>query len=237
MVSPLLVSEPRLVAGAITGGITTRRGFPAATRPGHDDPAREEGRRLLATLSGLESGRLAWLEQVHGRDVLAVDRGGSAGRADGLVTRKQGLALLVAVADCGPVLLFDERAGVIGAAHAGWRGAVAGICGSTVRAMRDLGASDISAWVGPCIGRDAFEVGEEVAAEFPAECVDRTRERPHVDLARAIEVSLLDAGLRPDRIRLARQCTFQLGDRYWSYRRDGGICGRQFAWIVRSGKS
>jgi copper oxidase (laccase) domain-containing protein len=55
-----------------------------------------------------------------------------------------------------------------------------------------------------------------------------------VNLARAIELSLLEAGLEPGRIRMAAQCTFELGDRYWSYRRDGGICGRQFAWISRS---
>jgi YfiH family protein len=233
MVRPLLVSEPRLVGGKVSGGITTRRGFPAATRAGHDDPAREDGRRLLASLIGLPPGRLAWLEQVHGREAIVTGDGGLAGKADALVTRTAGLALLVAVADCGPVLLFDAKAGVIAAAHAGWRGAVAGVCGATVDAMRDLGADDISAWVGPCIGQKAFEVGEEVAAQFPEECVDRARPRPHVDLAGAIRLSLLDAGLAPRSITLAHQCTFELDERYWSYRRDGGICGRQFAWIVR----
>lgn len=230
---PLLVSEPRLATGAVSGGITTRLGFPPATCPGHDDPAREEGRGILAGLLRLAPDRLAWLEQIHGREVLAVDDGGLAGRADALVTRASDLALLVAVADCGPVLLFDPKAGVIGAAHAGWRGAVAGVCGATVDAMRALGATDISAWVGPCIGPTAFEVGEEVAARFPADCVDRTHERPHVDLARAIELSLLDSGVDRSRIVQAGQCTFTMEDRYWSYRRDGGICGRQFAWIVR----
>ena len=233
MVKPILVSEPRLVTGPVSGGITTRRGFPAATRAGHDDPARAEGRELLARLIGLGPERLAWLEQVHGKDVLPVDAGGLAGKADALVTRATGLALLVAVADCGPVLLWDAKAGVIGAAHAGWRGAVAGVCGTTVAAMRDLGASEISAWVGPCIGVRKFEVGEEVAQQFASTFVDRTHERPHVDLARAIVSSLLEAGLDERRIRMADQCTFELEDRYWSYRRDGGICGRQFAWIVR----
>jgi YfiH family protein len=165
--------------------------------------------------------------------VIAVDRGGLAGKADALVTRRPDLALLVAVADCGPVLLHDRKAGVIAAAHAGWRGAVAGVCQTTVHAMRELGATEISAWVGPCIGAGAFEVGEEVADQFPVDCVDRTRDRPHVDLARAIGNFLLEAGLDEGRIRFASQCTFELEDRYWSYRRDGGICGRQFAWIVR----
>lgn len=234
MVRPLLVSEPRLVAGSVRGGITTRRGLPAATRPGHDDPARARGREILADLIGLAAARLAWLEQVHGADAVIVDRGGLAGAADALVTQRTNLALLVAVADCGPVLLWDEKAGVIAAAHAGWRGAVGGVCATTVTSMRELGAREISAWIGPCIGPAAFEVGVEVAGQFPSACVDRTRERPHVDLARAIELSLLEAGLQPGRIRVARQCTVALEDRYWSYRRDGGICGRQFAWISRS---
>ena len=234
MVRPLLVSEPGLVAGSVTGGITTRRGFPPAIRPGHDDPSREVGRELLARLIGLQPNRLAWLEQVHGPDVIEVHDGGLAGKADALVTRAPNLALLVAVADCGPVLFHDRKAGVIGAAHAGWRGAVAGVCEATLDAMRELGAEDISAWVGPCIGPAAFEVGEEVAEQFPEVCVDRTHDRPHVDLARAIGLSLLEAGLPGTRIQFARQCTVQLADRYWSYRRDGGICGRQFAWIVRS---
>jgi YfiH family protein len=223
------------VGGPISGGITTRRGFPAATRPGHDDPARETGRARLAGLIGLGPDRLAWLEQVHGAAVEVVDRGGLAGRADALVTRETDLALLVAVADCGPVLLFDPDQGVLGAAHAGWRGAAAGVCETTVDAMVGLGAerSRLRAWVGPCIGIDAFEVGEEVAERFASERVDRSRKRPHVDLAGVIADALAGAGLEPDRIRRSGQCTFALPERYWSYRRDGGICGRQFAWIVR----
>ena len=233
---PLLVSEPRLVAGRIRGGITTRRGFPSATEPGHDDPARAEGRRILARLIGSAETPMAWLRQVHGAGVIQVDTEGLAGSADGLVTTRSGLALLVAVADCGPVLLWDSTNEVIAAAHAGWRGAVAGIVEATIEAMCGAGAGreQIRAWIGPCIGVEAFEVGEEVASQFPDQCVDRSRAKPHVDLSLAIRGRLLEAGLGGDRIRTAAQCTFGMADRYWSYRRDGGICGRQFAWIVRS---
>jgi YfiH family protein len=233
---PVLVSEPRLIAGRVRGGITTRRGFPSATAPSHDDPARAEGRRILARLTGSSETHMAWLRQVHGAGVIQVDRGGLAGSADGLVTTRAGLALLVAVADCGPVLLWDSTNEVIAAAHAGWRGTVAGIAEATIDAMCVAGAGreQIQAWIGPCIGVEAFEVGEEVASQFPDPCVDRSRTKPHVDLSLAIRERLLAAGVGADRIRTAGQCTFEIADRYWSYRRDGGICGRQFAWIVRS---
>jgi YfiH family protein len=239
MSRPLLVSTPWLVSGPVTGGISTRIGFPAATRSGHDDPARIEGRRILARTTGLPETRLAWVEQVHGPDVQFVDSGGCAGQADALVTRHTDLALLVAVADCGPVLLWDATAGIIAAVHAGWKGAVANICERTVEAMGTVGADTarIRAWIGPCIGQQNFEVGEEVAARFRPEFVlppESGRARPHVDLPGAIRHRLREAGISDANIRQAGQCTFELDDRYWSYRRDGGICGRQFAWIVRA---
>ena len=157
---------------------------------------------------------------------------------DGLA-RETGLALLIAVADCGPVLLWDEVAGIIAAAHAGWRGTVAGVCERAVDAMRESGADParVRAWIGPCIGAGHFEVGEDVAARFAPEFVrapGKDRTRPHVDLAAAIHQRLRDAGVADTRIRHADQCTFEMEDRYWSYRRDGGICGRQFAWIARA---
>lgn len=179
---------------------------------------------------------MAWAQQVHGDRVRTVHVGGPAGEADALVSAEAGLTLLIAVADCGPVLLHDATRRIIGAAHAGWRGCVAGICERTVEAMVRLGAepAGIRAWVGPCIGPEHFEVGEEVAAQFSAAHVRRGGGRPHVDLPAAITARLVDAGLDQDRIQRANQCTFTLAERYWSYRRDGGICGRQFAWIRRA---
>lgn len=233
---PLLVSEPRLVSGPFQGGITTRRGFPAAVRSGPDDPSRAEGRALLARILGIEESAMAWLHQVHGDRARIVDAAGAAGEGDALVTDRPGLALLVAVADCGPVLLHDPRSGVVAAAHAGWRGTVAGICERTVETMVGLGAdaSRVQAWIGPCIGPENFEVGPEVARQFAGEFVRRQEgRRPHVDLPAAIGDRLRDCGLQEAHIRIAGQCTMALEDRYWSYRRDGGICGRQIAWILR----
>jgi len=233
---PILVSIPGLVAGAVSGGITTRVGFPAAGPAGEEEAGKAAGRQLLARLLRRDPSRMAWLKQVHSDRVLRVEDPGLAGDADAMVTREDDLALLIAVADCGPVLLHDPQTGVIAAAHAGWRGTVSGVCERTVEAMIEAGADveRIRAWIGPCIGPAQFEVGEEVAAQFDGAFVDRTQARPHVDLPAAIAARLLEAGLNKKKIRNAGQCTVELEDRYWSYRRDGGICGRQFAWIVRS---
>jgi YfiH family protein len=233
---PLLCGTPRLIGGPVEGGITTRIGFPPAVQPGPDDPSRAAGRALLARLIRIPPERLAWVRQVHGSTALSVENAGCHGDADGLVTTEANLALLVSVADCGPVLLFDETNGVIAAAHAGWRGTVAGICERTVETMVAVGAdpSRLRAWVGPCIGPTEFEVGEEVAERFEERFVQRhPGSRPHVDLPAAIVHRLEAGGLATERIAIAGQCTVRLSDRYWSYRRDGGICGRQLAWIVR----
>src|SRR5262249_59542765 len=112
------------------------------------------------------------LHQIHSTDVLTVayPRWMSPGapKADALVTDRPGVALGVLAADCAPVLLADARANVIGAAHAGWKGALAGVVDATIGAMERLGArrESLRAVIGPCIGRDSYEVGPEFPAPF-----------------------------------------------------------------------
>jgi len=114
---------------------------------------------------------LASLYQVHGRDVVVVDDAydlAARPKADGLVTVRRGVALGVLSADCAPVLFADAQAGVIGACHAGWRGALAGVSDATIEAMEKLGASRgrIRAAIGPCIGQQSYEVSDPFRAEF-----------------------------------------------------------------------
>lgn len=107
---------------------------------------------------------LIGLRQVHGTTVItatAAHIGQPPNEADALVTRESGLALGIITADCAPVL-FSTPSGIIGAAHAGWRGAVAGILEATVTAMRELGANDIGAAIGPCIHQESYEVGADL---------------------------------------------------------------------------
>ena len=126
-----------------------------------------ENRARAARVLGAEPGSLLGLTQVHGHDVItATDpwHAGAGGRADAMVTNRPGLALGIITADCAPVLFADTQAGVVGAAHAGWRGAVSGVIEQTIAAMVALGAQPgrIAAAVGPCIGQDSYEVGPDL---------------------------------------------------------------------------
>jgi YfiH family protein len=138
------------------------------------DNVRENRRRAAASFELAET-ELLTMHQIHSTDVLTVaDRrwtSPGAPKADAMVTDRPGLALGVLAADCAPVLLADARAGVIGAAHAGWKGALAGIVDATIAAMERLGAQRerLQAAIGPCIGRESYEVGPEFPAPFLAQ--------------------------------------------------------------------
>ncbi len=126
-----------------------------------------ENRARAARALGAEADCLLGVTQVHGHDVAVVTVAWAAGagpRADAMVTDRTGLALGIVTADCAPVLFADRAAGVVGAAHAGWRGAVSGVIEATVDAMIRLGAraDAIAAAVGPCIGQASYEVGPDL---------------------------------------------------------------------------
>ncbi len=140
-----------------------------------DDPERvtENRNRGLAMLD-LPPAALVTVRQEHTAEVAVVEAPfapGETPRADALVTTSPGLALGIVTADCAPVLLADRNRGVIGAAHAGWRGAVGGILDNTLTAMEKLGATrkTVVAAIGPCIGQRSYEVGSEFPAPFLAE--------------------------------------------------------------------
>ncbi len=138
----------------------------------NDDPeaVRENRRRMTAAL-GVEPGRLAVPWQVHSADSVAAagpwSRDG-APHVDAVATATRGLAVAVTIADCGPILLADPNAGVVAAAHAGWKGAFSGVLESTLARMEELGASRqaVTAALGPCIRQQSYEVGPEFVARF-----------------------------------------------------------------------
>jgi YfiH family protein len=142
-----------------------------------DSPANvAENRARAAAQLGVPPERLLTLHQVHSTQVLTVDgstlwRSPGAPKADALVTDRPGIALGVLSADCAPVLLADAQRRVVGAAHAGWRGALAGVVEAAVTAMERLGArrGHIHAAVGPCIAPQSYEVGPEFPALFTAQ--------------------------------------------------------------------
>jgi YfiH family protein len=138
----------------------------------NDDAARvAENRRRMAEQMGVAPDRLLTLYQVHSPDVVVATApwdGGARPKADAIVTSTEGLAIGVTAADCGPILLVDPSARVIGAAHAGWKGALTGIIESTVEAMEKLGAdrSGMVAAIGPLIRQHSYEVGGEFVERF-----------------------------------------------------------------------
>jgi polyphenol oxidase len=196
-----------------------------------DDPgAVAENRRRMADHLGVASENLVGLYQVHSADAVAVEAPWTAAdrpRADAMATRSPGLALGIATADCGPVLFADAQGGVVGAAHAGWKGALGGVLDATLARMAELGAdrTRIVAVLGPTIGRDNYEVGPEFFARFVA--VDG-RNRDFFRPSAAPEHHLFDLpgfiGRRMAAAGIASftsldLCTYADEDRFYSYRR------------------
>jgi YfiH family protein len=205
-----------------------------------DDPAAvAENRRRLAAALELEAGQLVFSRQVHGRDVHVVDGPQAAGQplpaADALVTRAPGLALVVLVADCVPVLLAARDSGVVAVAHAGRRGVESGVVAATVEAMEALGArpEHVVAVVGPAVCGGCYEVPQELADQVVAvEPATRAVSRaglPALDLRAGVVAQLVAAGVRT--VEADPWCTAESADLY-SYRRDG-VTGR-FAGVVLS---
>ena len=195
-----------------------------------DDRARvlENRARVTATL-GVAADRLATPYQVHGTDVAVVDavwEPGQGPKADAVVTDRPGVALGVGTADCGPILLAEAEAGVVAAAHAGWRGALAGVAEAAIAAMERLGArrERIVAVLGPSISQANYEVGPELVARFTDDDPDNARffvpsardGHSLFDLPAYTVARLTAAGVRAADMAL---CTYAEPERFYSYRR------------------
>lgn len=195
-----------------------------------DDPERvHENRRRMAQELRVAPEALISIYQVHSPDAVIVEGPwtGERPKADGMATKVPGIALGITTADCGPVLFADLDAGVIGAAHAGWRGAVTGVLESTVAAMEQLGArrARIVAVLGPTISQAAYEVGPDFIERFTKEAPGHERfltsgDRPgHAmfDLPGFIGARLETAGI--GEFTNLGLCTYSDEERFFSYRR------------------
>jgi YfiH family protein len=200
--------------------------------PGSDDaPAKvAENRARMAAALGVGPDRLLTAYQIHSPEVVTIDRpwlSHERPRADAIVTAAPGLAIGVTTADCGPVLFADNTAGVIGAAHAGWRGAATGVLEATIAAMEQCGAdrARISVALGPTIRQPNYEVGPEFVTRFRTE--DRATDRffqpsprpQHAlfDLPGYIVARLAAAGIHA--VEDLGHCTYADATRFFSYRR------------------
>jgi YfiH family protein len=209
---------------------TTRRGgvshapwggFNLGDHVGDDPRAVAANRALLRRELPAEP---LWLTQVHGTRCVDAATVAPGAEADASVTRRRGVVCAVLAADCLPVLLCDERASVVGVAHAGWRGLAAGVIEATVAAMDEPGER-LMAWLGPAIGPQAFEVGDDVRDRFVTD--DPMAARAFVageygkwlcDIHQLARQRLAKLGIR--RITGADSCTKRDMENFFSYRRD-----------------
>lgn len=209
-----------------------------------DDLPADDGARRFARLLGVPEAPVARLKQVHGAAVVearGIEPGAVAvaGVADAVVTKERGLVVAVVTADCVPVVLVDPEAGVLAAAHAGWRGTSARVAGAALDALEARGGRAERSWAlfGPSISRDRYEVGPEVLAALdgaipPGAVVPGRGDRSFLDVAACNEAALLARGLRPERVLRPALCTFGPPVRFCSYRRDGERAGRIFTGAV-----
>jgi len=173
-------------------------------------------------------------KQVHGTDFVVVKDGRIPVRpvADGAMTSRSGVVLVVKVADCVPIYLVDPQTPAIAMVHAGWRGASQGIAEQAVRKMQQEFGTDtgvLVAVLGPSIRKCCYEVGGDVALRFPESLRRQKKEMWHLDLVGANVLDLESAGVRRQNIHVSPLCTCCEPRRFHSYRRDRRIAGRHYA--------
>jgi polyphenol oxidase len=234
LLSSLLSMMPGIRHGFFTrdGGVSD--GFYASLNAGigsRDAPERvAENRARMAAALGVARERLVTAYQVHSPNVVVATEPWSraqAPSADAVITRVPGLAVGVTTADCGPLLMADREVGVVGAAHAGWKGALAGVAEAAVEAMEQLGASRrrIVVALGPMIRQPSYEVGPDFVTRFAADDAENRRffapgardGHSMFDLPGYIAARLKRAGV--SRIEDLGHCTYADPSRFFSYRR------------------
>ena len=224
-----------LIAGAAHGFLGRKGGVSTGELAGlnvsysEDDPALTSENRRRAVEAVLPGGTLQTCFQIHSPDVVTVTEpwaDADRPRADALVTNRPGVVLGVLTADCAPVLFCDAQAGVVGAAHAGWKGAFTGVTDATIAAMEALGASRdrIAAVVGPCIAQKSYEVDAGFEARFLEQAGENERffragrdDHAWFDLEGYVASRLRDAGLA--KVGMLGEDTYAQEARFYSFRR------------------
>lgn len=212
--------------GGVSTGIVAGLNVGTGSKDERDSIAENRRRAIDAVLPGAE---LATVYQVHSADARYVATPwphDERPKADAMVTDQPGLLLGILTADCAPVLLADPQAGIVGAAHAGWRGALAGVTDSAIAAMEEIGAdrSRIAAAIGPCIALPSYEVDAAFRDNFtqddPANdrfFIDAASGKLHFDLPAYVRHRLLGAGV--GEVETIHLDTYSDADRFFSYRR------------------
>jgi YfiH family protein len=225
---------------------------------GDDPEAVKNNRTLLASILGISVENIAICKQVHGDDVVVINQNvidmkvsthiSTIATADAMITNIPGICIMILIADCVPILLYDTKRKAIGVTHAGWRGTARQIVKKSVDKMVNAYSCEpenIIAGIGPSIGPCCYEVGLEVITEFE-KSLNNTKDiiadkknngKGNLDLWRANKKQLMQAGIPEDNIDIAELCTYCHHDIFYSYRHQGEISGRFAAGIMLKGHS
>ena len=206
-----------------------------------DKPVNKKKNRIIALNNLHPEAKLIEVEQTHSNNVHLYDSDKGIIKADAIVTNKKNIALSVVTADCAPVLLVDPKAGIIGAAHAGWRGAKTGIIENTINKMCEIGANklDILAAIGPCISKFSYEVGPELYDIIRNDTYFKKSQKLNYylfDLENYLFEKLFENGVT--KIEALSIDTYPIANNYFSYRRKTHLnekdYGRQISIILQT---
>jgi YfiH family protein len=240
----MIVILPKIFSGIsnVRAGMSTRIGNESDTEFGinlsynvGDNPTRVgRNRRKFFAQVGISEHDLAIPLQCHSNNVLKVDTPGEYRECDALITNTTHVTLVVTVADCVPILLFDPINKAVGAAHAGWRGTMGLIVTRAVEKMKAEYRTDpaqMLAYIGPSAGVCCYEVGGEVAVMFGNKVVPYEKKKIFIDLKKENTLQLLQQGVLEKNIEVSTSCTICEKELFHSYRRDGQKSGRMMAVI------
>ncbi len=239
--SEIFSNFPEILFGMSTtqGGVSPNKfGLNLSYTVGDLSENVSENRRRFFSSLGITEDRIAFTQQMHTNNIAAVSSGGKFPNTDALVTNQRNVYLSISSADCTPVMLYDPVTKTIAGIHAGWRGTASKITKKTVAKMFVYcGAkpANIVAFIGPSAGSCCYEVDEEVAKRFPAQCsVLNADSKYFLDVKKANLIQLLECGVQGKHIEIHNDCSIH-DIRYHSHRRDGKESGRMLAIIGMKG--
>lgn len=239
----IIIQSKILQHSNIIHGISTKAGGAApfynnlSKHVGDSEENIKQNRERFFGSLGISQENLVHANQVHSANIQIVSEPGLYKETDGFITGIQGLFLVISIADCMPVMLYDKRNNIIANLHAGWRGTQKKIVS---RAMEILTGEfnskpeDIAAFLGPCISKKNFEVGEDVAGMFEPEYSGKLNGKWYVDIASVNISQLKSFGMKDSQIETSGICTYDETETMHSYRRDRDKSGRMFAVIGMS---
>lgn len=239
IIQPYIFNQfPRIVSGVSTRIGLNREvpySFNLSLNVGDDIHNVLENRKAFFDRLGFIDNEIVFQNQIHSDIISVINSPGKCGESDALITSQSNLLLVLTIADCTPVLIYDAENHVIAAVHSGWHGAENQILKKTLLKMNNLFNSNghnLYVYLGPSISQVNYEVGEEIAALFDKKFIINLKGKYFLDVASVNYNFLIDFGVKPNNIQKSVLCTYQMKDLLHSFRRDGDKSGRSMAVIA-----